>query len=105
MTTTATLFAELNARRIAADMKPLKTWKASTAALEAAVAKLTPVPTATEQGETITVAAVARELGINPKVARAKCRRHAEKLSVDYTNDGWVFVASRKAELVAFLRG
>lgn len=50
-------------------------------------------------GATITLAEVARELGMNPKVARAKARRK----NFD-DGQGWTFPASRKDDIIAFLK-
>ena len=111
MTDTKTLFAHLNKLRVANGFKPLKAWKESRAKLEYAIeyqeegVEHKQEETVANENDTVTIAQVARELGLNPKVCRAKARRHAEKLCVDYANDGWVFIASRKAELVAFLQG
>mgnify|MGYP001593906086 CR=1 FL=1 len=54
----------------------------------------------------ITVADIARELDIDPKVARAKLRRHEDKISKLHTKgqDRWVFPKSAKAELVKILK-
>jgi hypothetical protein len=76
MTTTATLLARLNELRVSNDMKPVAKWKASRAKLEDAIAELTP----TSKGRaTSPIADYFREMGINPKVGRAKLRRHLEK--------------------------
>lgn len=49
-TSTSQLLFDLNARREAAGLKPLKTWKASRSALEDAIAKLPPAgPSGVEQ--------------------------------------------------------
>lgn len=98
--TTAELLAKLNSLRANANKPPLKAWKESRAKLEAAVAALTPampaeVITAAEEPAanvaasvpkaskavrpgnafTVTLANIARELNLQPKIARAKMRR------------------------------
>jgi hypothetical protein len=77
MTTTATLLARLNELRVANDKKPVVKWKASRAKLEDAIAELTPTKGAGRA--TSPIADYFREMGINPKVGRAKLRRHLEK--------------------------
>ncbi len=57
---------------------------------------------ATKKGATFTLADLARECGINPKIARAKARRHRAKLKIAEGAD-WVFPQSRHAEIKAFL--
>lgn len=54
----------------------------------------------------ITVADVCRELDIDPKVGRAKLRRHEDKISKLHTKgqDRWTFPKSAKAELVKILK-
>lgn len=54
----------------------------------------------------VTVAEIARELGIDPKVARAKLRRHEDKLSKLHTKgqDRWTFPKSAKAEISKILK-
>lgn len=105
--------ATLNALRTRADMKPLKAWKESKAKLEAAIAKLTPA-TVKEQlkasvemnGTTVTIAEIARELGLNPKVCRARCRRQIDeivKLTDQKVLGEWKFAASSRPALIAFL--
>lgn len=54
----------------------------------------------------ITVADIARDLDIDPKVARAKLRRHEDKLA-KLRNKGaerWVFPKSAKAEIMKILK-
>jgi len=54
----------------------------------------------------ITLADIARSLHIDPKIARAKCRRNRDKLAefVGTTiADGWVFAAKQREALVEFL--
>lgn len=55
----------------------------------------------------ITAADVARECGVDPKVARAKFRRHEDKLTKLHTKgqDRWTFPKSARAELVKILTG
>ncbi len=54
----------------------------------------------------ISVADIARELGIDPKVARAKLRRHEDKLDKLHTKgqDRWVFPIGAKAQIVGILK-
>lgn len=52
-------------------------------------------------GDSFTLADLARDLKINPKVARAKARRH--KLKADA--DGWTFNAARRDEVTSILKG
>lgn len=91
MTTTASMLTRLNELREANGLKPLKAWKESKQKLEDAIRKLSDAtidemieedkkvpckaPSANPNPESITLAQIARELGINPKVARTKMRR------------------------------
>lgn len=54
----------------------------------------------------VTVADIARELDIDPKVARAKLRRHEDKIKKLHTKgqDRWAFPKSAKAEIVKILK-
>lgn len=54
----------------------------------------------------VTVADIARELGMEPKIARAKLRRHEDKLTKLHTKgqDRWTFPKSAKAEIVKILK-
>jgi hypothetical protein len=56
-----------------------------------------------KSAKTIALADVARELNINPKVARAKARRNRDDLPKTVNDDGWVFDAKLKSQLVQFL--
>src|SRR5262245_5006349 len=49
---------------------------------------------------TVTLAQLARDLNINPKVARAKARRHAADLPKTVGDDNWIFPASAKSKLI-----
>lgn len=51
----------------------------------------------------ISLAQVARELGIEPRVARAKARRNPTKLPK--TTGGWTFAITDKAKVIKFLQG
>ncbi len=56
----------------------------------------------------VTVSDIARELDIDPKVARAKLRRHTDKLAKLYAKgvtSGWAFPKSAKDALVKILKG
>lgn len=54
----------------------------------------------------ITVADIARELGVDPKIARAKLRRHEDKLTKLHTKgqDRWTFPKSAAAEIKKILK-
>ena len=54
----------------------------------------------------ITVADIARDLGIDPKVARAKLRRHEDRLKSLHTKgqDRWVFPKSAQKEISKILK-
>lgn len=95
--TTKEALEQLNALRIANGEKPYKAWKESRAKLDAKLAQYapqpavddSPAPTETADADaptpepkkvignalTITLADIARELNLNPKIARAKMRR------------------------------
>jgi hypothetical protein len=92
-----TTLTTLNTLRTAAGMKPLKAWKESKAKLVAAIEKLTPKT----NGNEVTIAQLARELGINPRVARAKCRRRRAELNAQ--GKAWSFPAAAREQLVKFL--
>jgi hypothetical protein len=69
--------ATLNGYRAKEGKKPLKAWKESTAKLDTLLAVLSaklgqPAP---ETGKHTTLPRIARELGIDPKTARAKLRK------------------------------
>lgn len=55
----------------------------------------------------VTVADIARDLGIEPKIARAKLRRHEAKLEKLHTKgqDRWTFPKSAAKEIKAILKG
>lgn len=55
----------------------------------------------------ITVAEIARDLGLHPKIARAKLRRHEAKINDLHTKgqDRWTFPQSAKKTLVDILQG
>jgi hypothetical protein len=63
-------------------------------------------PKVEENSNEISVADIARELDIDPKVARAKLRRHEDKIKKLHTKgqDRWTFPKSAKAELVKILK-
>src|SRR5262245_43579893 len=54
---------------------------------------------------TITLAQLARDLNIDPKVARAKARRRSDELPKTVRDDNWIFPASAKSKLIEFLNG
>jgi hypothetical protein len=91
MTTTATTTP---AAKVAKTKAPAKT----------TTAKVAKVKTTTAKKElpkgTFTLAGLARELGVNPKVARAKARRHEKDLAAFRSGtDGWLFQDSHKADV------
>ncbi len=63
-------------------------------------------PAKTKNADEITVAEIARELDIDPKVARAKLRRHEDKISKLHSKgqDRWTFPMSAKAEISKILK-
>lgn len=58
-------------------------------------------------GDTVTLADIARDLDVNPKVARAKARRHSSKLETMRVagTDGWVFASKHRTAIVNILTG
>lgn len=64
-------------------------------------------PKAEKNPNEITVADIARELDIDPKVARAKLRRHEDKLTKLHTKgqDRWTFPKTAAAEIKKILKG
>lgn len=64
-------------------------------------------PKADKNKDEITVADIARELDIDPKVARAKLRRHEDKLAPLHTKgqDRWTFPKSAADEIRKILKG
>lgn len=122
MTTNNTLFATLNALRVDAGMPALTSNKLSRAALESAIAKLSDVATINDAAKrkraaklsrdaehkrddnaTFTLATLARELGISPKIVRAKARRNAGKLAAMMTADKHVYRQRDRAAIVDFI--
>lgn len=61
----------------------------------------------TKNDNEVTVAEIARELDIDPKVARAKLRRHEDKLTKLHTKgqDRWTFPKTAGAEIKKILTG
>lgn len=57
----------------------------------------------TDTGDTITLADVAREQGVDPRVARAKARRHADIIALAIS--GWTFHMVDKEKLARFVGG
>jgi len=124
--------ATLNILRAKHDMKPLKAWKESKAKLEAACAKLAKVasvtdlppnkelakpakeatkkpvktkPAAKAKVEGVSVSTIAKDLGIDPKVARAKLRRSFGDADGTGSNGRWVFTDAKVKEIKAILMG
>jgi hypothetical protein len=59
-----------------------------------------------KKSKTITLADLARELNIGPKIARAKCRRnreHLTRLVGKSLSDGWEFSDKCRSKLIEFL--
>ena len=73
------------------------------AAREAAGKAPAKKPTASDE---ITVADIARDLGLDPKIARAKLRRHEDKLTKLHTKgqDRWTFPKAAAAEIKKILK-
>jgi hypothetical protein len=120
---------ELNLLRGAAGMKPLKAWKESKDKLAAAIKKLmkpnvkiedvtsgaTPVTAAVAKPkvvkdaskkstvEGVGISTIAAELGIDPKVARAKLRRQDEVPCIEGSK--WMFAQKDVATIKAILKG
>lgn len=129
---------ELNALRTAAGMKPLKVWKASKAALQTAIDKLTTanvldpkkpisidagnkgilkiVDSLSEASEKImkkvikekkalngvSISEIAKSLGMNDKVARAKLRRRTDVPRLE--GKAWSFAEKDVAKVKEILR-
>ena len=110
---------ELNALRIAAGMKPLKVWKASKAALQAAIDKLqsvTVVQTETSKAVEapvkrtvkapnaggVSISEIAKSLGMNDKVARAKLRRRTDVPRLE--GKAWSFAEKDVAKVKEILK-
>lgn len=123
MSTTADLLVKLNAMRADLNKPPLKAWKESRAKLLAVldvtrdaweqhsvfnqpVAETAPTPPVNVVAvngapvPTIKLADIARECGINPKVARAKMRRSGRWQAFGKH----AYAAQHKEEIVAFLK-
>jgi len=64
-------------------------------------------PAKQTNGDEVTVATIARDLDINPKIARAKLRRHEDKLTKLHTKgqDRWTFPKTARKEIEKILRG
>ena len=67
--------AKLNEYRARQGKKPLKTWKETAAKLDATLAALAAEFDAPKTSKHTTLSRIARELGIDPKTARAKLRK------------------------------
>lgn len=110
--TTKDKLTQLNALRVANGMKPLKTWKESTAKLDAVIAKLQSTSTTKQQleasvkttkGDAVSITTIAKELGINDKVARAKLRRCDNVPAIDGVR--WMFAPKDVETIKAILKG
>lgn len=54
---------------------------------------------------TFSLANLARDMNVNPKIARAKARRHAKELAqYRHGTDGWLFKDSAKDHVTKFLK-
>lgn len=64
-------------------------------------------PAKEKSKDEITVADIARDIGIDPRVARAKLRRHEDKISKLHTKgqDRWTFPKAAAKEIKAILKG
>lgn len=63
-----------------------------------------PSKQAKSEPKTIALADLARELNINPKIARAKARRRSDELPKTLNDESWTFPASAKQKLIEFLQ-
>ena len=115
MATTKERLAHLNSLRESNGLKPLNAWKESKAKLEEAITKLeasveekpaaaakkpSKKKTDAASADTFTLGDIARELGKNPKVLRAKFRRHFPN------HDGaWEWPNEKRTEIVAVAKG
>lgn len=63
-------------------------------------------PSKEKSSNEITVAEIARELGLDPKLARAKLRRHEAKIIPLHTvgQDRWTFPIAAKPDLITILK-
>lgn len=119
---------ELNALRTAAGMKPLKVWKASKAALQAAIDKLQETTAETAEREFheadqvvpktveapvnvkrkalnasgVSISEIAKSLGMNDKVARAKLRRRTDVPRLE--GKAWSFAEKDVAKVKEILK-
>lgn len=123
--TTMANLNELNALRTAAGMKPLKAWKESKAKLAEAITKLQSKTTVTQQLEAtvraiptvnqktvkvrelrklegVSIIDIAKELKVDPKVARAKLRRRTDVPRLP--GKAWTFDASQVKLIKEILR-
>jgi hypothetical protein len=71
---------------------------------KAKASKAQPKAKKASTGEFIALADIARTLGIEPKVARAKARRHDEIAKLAQ-GDAWAFKPADVAKVKAFLKG
>ena len=119
---------ELNALRTAAGMKPLKVWKASKAALQTAIDKLQETTAETAEREFheadqvvpktaeapvnvkrkalnasgVSISEIAKSLGMNDKVARAKLRRRTDVPRLE--GKAWSFAEKDVAKVKEILK-
>ncbi len=108
MTTTATLYSEYVQLADVAKRKPLaRTSFANKQRIVDAIAALKETLRTRSRkstDEVIALADIAREIGMNPKVARAKCRIAApNELPARIGDDGWVFNRDDHDAVVDFL--
>lgn len=96
-TSTAALLDRLNVLRAENDKKPIAKWKASRAKLEEAIAELEP---AKATRATSAIGDFCREHGINPKVGRAKLRRHLDRADHADADGNWRVTAKVKELLL-----
>src|SRR5262249_29747026 len=101
MGTIKELLDEYNKRAAAANLPTIKAWKGTKAKLEERLAALPLPPTATDD---LTVAEIARQLGLSPKTARATLRRAGMK-AVDGRWPTVKLNSDEHVNLIALLKG
>lgn len=116
---TSALLAQVNELRAAKNMPPLKSAKMGRAYLETQLSMLAQAPqvkkaSPTEKetsdkkpsnGPTITLASIASELDIAPKVARAIARRHKAELAKLEAGKKYHYLPKHKNRIAAVLSG
>jgi hypothetical protein len=92
---------------IVKDMRANDAKKTKKSTKTAAPVKVSAPKKTEAKGDTVTLADIARDLKVNPKVARAKARRHSSKLETLRIagTDGWVFPSKNRTAVVNILTG